>query len=57
MRSLQLDLNFYKSWCADIFGAGVWPFVNRVNNEFGGVDLEATNLYMSNGDEGISILR
>ena len=50
MRSLQLDLDFYKSWCADIFGAGVWPFVSRVNNEFGGLTLEATNLYMSNGD-------
>lgn len=52
MRSLQLDLDFYKSWCADIFGEGVWPFVNRTNNEFGGLNLEATNLYMSNGDEG-----
>lgn len=50
MRSLQLDLDFYKSWCADIFGPGVWPFVKRVNNQFGGVSLEAFNLYLSNGD-------
>jgi len=52
MRSAQLDLNFYKDWCADIFGAGVWPFISRVNVEFGGLTLETDNLYMSNGDEG-----
>jgi hypothetical protein len=56
MRSLQLDLDFYKFWCADIFGLGVWPFVKRVNNEFGGLNIDAFNLYLSNGDEGIPFL-
>jgi hypothetical protein len=52
MRSSTLTLDFYKQWCADIFGEGTWPFVSRVNNEFGGLELKATNLFLSNADEG-----
>lgn len=32
MRSAELTLDFYKEWCASIFGEGSWPFVDRVNN-------------------------
>jgi hypothetical protein len=52
MRSLKLTLDFYKEWCSDIFGEGTWPYVSRVNNEFGGLSIKASNLYLSNGDEG-----
>jgi hypothetical protein len=52
MRSSTLTLDFYKQWCADIFGEGTWPLVSRVNNRFGGLELKATNLFLSNADEG-----
>ena len=50
MRSSRLTLDFYRDWCARIFGEGSWPSVDRTNNEFGGLSLEATNLILSNGD-------
>lgn len=37
MRSRMLALNFYQKWCEDIFGQGIWPFVERKNIEFGGL--------------------
>lgn len=49
MRSKLLTIDFYRKWCEDIYGAGTWPNVNRTNNEFGGVTLQATNLIMTNG--------
>ena len=52
MRSTDLNEQFYRAWCANIFGKGVWPDTSRANWEFGAQKLEATNLYMSNGDEG-----
>lgn len=52
MRSKLLTIDFYRKWCEDIYGPSVWPFVSRTNNEFGGLALLATNLYMTNGDEG-----
>jgi len=57
MRSPQLTLDFYREWCAKIFGEGSWPSVERTNNEFGGLSLEATNLFLSNGDEGIAYMK
>ena len=51
----MLTLDFYRKWCEDIFGDGVWPFVKRVNNEFGGTNLQAYNIVMSNGVEGNSL--
>lgn len=50
MRSRMLTIDFYRKWCEDIFGQGVWPYVSRVNNEFGGLDLNTDNLIMTNGD-------
>lgn len=52
MRSKMLTIDFYRAWCEDIFGQGTWPYVARVNNEFGGLGIVADNLIMTNGDEG-----
>lgn len=52
MRSKMLTIDFYRAWCEDIFGSGAWPYVKRVNNEFGGLNIVADNLIMTNGDEG-----
>lgn len=51
MRSQRLNLDFYRRFCADSYGEGTWPKVDRKNIETGGWDLEATNLFMVNGDE------
>ena len=56
MRSRMLSIDFYRKWCEDIFGLGTWAYVNRVNNQFGGLDIKATNLIMTNGDEGKTML-
>lgn len=52
MRSKMLTIDFYRTWCEDIYGKGTWPSVNRTNNEYGGIHLRANNLIMTNGDEG-----
>lgn len=52
MRSKMLTIDFYRAWCEDIFGYGTWPYISRVNNEFGGLNIVADNLIMTNGDEG-----
>jgi hypothetical protein len=49
----MLTIDFYRKWCDDIFGKDMWPFVDRVNNQFGGLNLNTNNLIMTNGDEGI----
>ena len=51
LRSSKLDINFYKRFCADIFGEGTWPKVDRKNTETGGWNLKAFNLIMTNGDD------
>lgn len=51
MRSKLLTLDFYRKWCEDIFGAALWPDVQRTNTEFGGLRLNAENLIMTNGFE------
>jgi hypothetical protein len=56
MRSKLLTLDFYRSWCSNIYGKGVWPFVKRVNYEFGGLDIAGNNIYMTNGNEGILLI-
>ena len=53
MRSHMITIDFYRKWCDDIFGNNTWPFVSRVNNELGGLHLNANNLIMTNGNEGI----
>lgn len=52
MRSKMLTLDFYRKWCEDIYGIGVWPSVLRTNSEFGGLKIDASNLIMTNGYEG-----
>lgn len=55
MRSKRLDISFYRKFCADSFGEGVWPKVSRKNNEYGGLSIHATNLLMANGVEGTDL--
>lgn len=55
MRSKLLTLDFYRKWCEDIFGAALWPDVQRTNTEFGGLRLNADNLIMTNGFEGTDV--
>ncbi len=53
MRSKMLTIDFYRKWCEDIYGTSTWPSVLRTNIEYGGLHMRATNLIMTNGDEGI----
>ena len=46
----MLSIDFYRKWCDDIFDSDTWPLVSAVNNQFGGLNLHATNLIMTNGD-------
>lgn len=55
MRSRMLSIDFYRKWCEDSFGQGTWPYVKRVNNQFGGLSIVANNLIMTNGVEGKNI--
>jgi hypothetical protein len=45
-------MDFYRKWCEDIYGPGIWAAVKRTNNEFGGLHIDATNLILTNGFEG-----
>lgn len=40
----MITIDFYRKWCDDIFGQNMWPFVNRVNNEFGGLNLNTNKI-------------
>jgi len=51
LRSKQININFYKQFCRESFGVALWPDTDRKNTEYGGYDLKAFNLLMSNGDE------
>jgi len=51
MRSKLLTIEFYRKWCEDSFGKGILPYVDRTNNEFGGFNESAFNLFMVNGVE------
>ncbi len=52
LRSKKVDINFYRKFCNDSFGLPLWPDADRKNIEYGGLELKAFNLLMSNGDEG-----
>ena len=51
MRSKRLDLSFYRQFCKDAFGIDLWPKFDRINIEYGGTNLKASNLFMANGIE------
>ena len=51
MRSTKINLDFYKKFCQETFGIPLWPNVDRVNTRFGGLNLKASNLIMTNGGE------
>jgi len=51
MRSKRINLDFYKEFCQNVFGKPLWPKVNLINLELGGLDLKATKLVMPNGSE------
>lgn len=46
-----MNLDFYRQWCKDSFGADLWPNTARTNFYFGGVHLNVDNLIMTNGIE------
>ena len=56
MRSKMLTIDFYRKWCEDSYGTNIWASVNGTNLEYGGLHLRATNLIMTNGDEGMYVL-
>lgn len=53
MRSQMVNLTFFQNFCENVFGAPIWPNTNfnLINMEFGGLNLQATNLVMTNGAE------
>ncbi len=51
MRSQKVNLPFYKKLCQDTFGTSLWPLVDRVNLNLGGLDIQTSNLIMTNGSE------
>jgi hypothetical protein len=56
LRSKAINIDFYRQFCKDSFGVALWPDVDRKNTEYGGLEMKAFNLLMSNGDEGTSLL-
>ena len=52
MRSKLLTIDFYRKYCEDLFQPDLWPYVDRVNNQFGGLNIKADHLIMTNGAEG-----
>lgn len=52
MRSFKLNLDFFRKFCADAFGAGTWAKVDIKNMEYGGLYDKSTNIIFSNGIEG-----
>jgi len=51
LTSFRINLDFFKTFCRNIFGVDVWPDAERFNIDFGGVDLRTTNLILTNGVE------
>jgi len=43
-------LNFYKNFCKEVFGTGIFPD-GSFNKKFGGADIVATNIFFGNGCE------
>lgn len=50
MRSQKIDLQFFKNFCKEAFGAPVFPD-NSFNDKFGGADIVATNIFFGDGNE------
>ena len=55
LRSFKLSIDFYRKFCNEAFGNNLWPKVDRKNIEYGGLNIQATNLFMVNGVEGKNI--
>jgi len=51
MRSSLLNLDFFSEFCADAFGEGTWPKVERKNIEYGGLEAKSSKIIFSNGNE------
>ena len=52
LRSSRINIDFYRQFCKDSFGEALWPDTERKNIEYGGLDIDAYDLLMANGDEG-----
>lgn len=50
MRSTLLNMEYWTNWCSQAYD-GAFPRSLETNNDFGGVELEATNLIFTNGGE------
>lgn len=51
MRSTNVTLDFYKTWCHESFGVDLWPNVELTNLDLGGLNLEPFNIILTNGGE------
>ena len=49
MRSFLLTLDFFAEFCADAFGQGTYPKVERKNIEYGGLHAKSSKILFSNG--------
>jgi len=50
-RSPRVDIKYFKQFCEDVFGVGVWPKDGQFNWDFGSVNLQATNIVHAAGSE------
>jgi hypothetical protein len=57
MRSYRINLDFFKKFCSDAFGAGTWAKVDLKNMEYGGLNEKTSNIFFSNGVEGTVSLK
>lgn len=51
MRSKRLTMDYWRNWCSSTFGEELFPDTSKTNKKYGGVDLKATNLIITNGGE------
>ena len=51
MRSTRLTLDFFLQFCKNVYGITSLPNTEAFDLEFGGVNLQATNMVMTNGCE------
>mmetsp|Transcript_14738 Transcript_14738/g.12554 ORF Transcript_14738/g.12554 Transcript_14738/m.12554 type:complete len:120 (+) Transcript_14738:46-405(+) len=51
MRAASINITFYQDFCQRVFGEAVWPNVTRINEEFGGLDIQSNNTVLINGCE------
>ncbi|KAJ6231690.1 peptidase s28 family protein [Anaeramoeba flamelloides] len=50
IRSPKITLEWHKEKCEAVFGAGTWPYVDKIIREFGSNEIKSTNTYFSNGN-------